>query len=177
LKKEAFTMRLLFTLDAKNYDPAGEVFRRPSVRGIVIRSGKIALVHSLKYDYYKFPGGGVEAGESRREALIREVLEEAGLAVVPASVRAYGSVRRIEKGQQEAIFLQENLYYLCDVECEVRPQALDGYEAEERFTLVWTDPLPAIAANRRGGHGPKSPVMLEREARVLETLIAEGYFG
>ena len=34
-----------------------------------------------------------------------------------------------------------------------------------------------VAANRRADHGPKDPVMLEREARVLEMLIAEGLFG
>ena len=31
--------------------------------------------------------------------------------------------------------------------------------------------------NRRADHGPKDPVMLEREARVLEMLISEGLFG
>ena len=30
------------------------------------------MIHSLKYDYYKFPGGGIEDGESNEEALIRE---------------------------------------------------------------------------------------------------------
>ena len=44
-------MRLLFEMDAKDYDPDGKVFSRPSARGIIIRDGKIAMVHSLKYDY------------------------------------------------------------------------------------------------------------------------------
>ena len=56
-------MRLLFEMDAKNYDPNGTVFSRPSVRGIILRDGTVAMVHSLKYDYYKFPGGGIEPGE------------------------------------------------------------------------------------------------------------------
>jgi len=30
---------------------------------------------------------------------------------------------------------------------------------------------------RKDDHGPKDSVMLEREARVLEMLIAEGLFG
>ena len=62
-------MRLLFQLDTRDYDPNGKAFVRPSVRGIIIRAGKVGMVHSQKYDYYKFPGGGVEAGESRHQAL------------------------------------------------------------------------------------------------------------
>ena len=55
-------MRLLFEMDQKDYDPTGRAFIRPSVRGILLLDGKVAMVHSLKFDYYKFPGGGIEAG-------------------------------------------------------------------------------------------------------------------
>jgi len=65
-------MRLLFTLDRKNYDPASPAYTRPSYRGILIRDGLIAMVHSEKYDYYKFPGGGMEPGESPEDCLLRE---------------------------------------------------------------------------------------------------------
>ena len=47
----------------KDYDENAPRFERPSVRGIISREGKIALVHSLKYDYYKFPGGGCKKNE------------------------------------------------------------------------------------------------------------------
>ncbi|MBQ1710640.1 MAG: hypothetical protein II032_05950 [Treponema sp.] len=46
-------MRTLLEIDAKNYREGGTVGRRPSVRGIIFNGGKIAMVHSLKYDYYK----------------------------------------------------------------------------------------------------------------------------
>ena len=42
-------MRMLFELDTKDYDPNGQAFVRPSVRGIILRDGRIAMVHSLKY--------------------------------------------------------------------------------------------------------------------------------
>ena len=90
-------MRLLFEMDAKDYDPDGKVFSRPSARGIIIRDGKIAMVHSLKYDYYKFPGGGIEKGESPEQTLQREVAGEAGLQVIPQSIREYGLVHRVQK--------------------------------------------------------------------------------
>ena len=82
-------MRILFELDAKDYNPEGKAFVRPSARGIIIRNGKIAMVHSLRYDYYKYPGGGLESKETAIDALIREVREEAGLIVIPESVRAF----------------------------------------------------------------------------------------
>lgn len=169
-------MRSLFILDTQDYDLNGKAFIRPSVRGIIIHDGKIGMVHSLKYDYYKFPGGGIESNESQHETLIREVLEESGLCVIPETIQEYGLVHRVQKGEKEAVFIQDNYYYFCDVENEIHPQQLDDYEAEERFEFELVDPMVAINVNRTKYHGPKDPIMLEREARVLETLLSEGYF-
>lgn len=44
-------MRELAVFDYKNYIENGMVGRRPSVREIIIQNGKIALIHSLKYDF------------------------------------------------------------------------------------------------------------------------------
>ena len=57
-------MRLLFEMDKKDYARCTRRFVRDSARSIIIRDGRIAMIHSLKYDYYKFPGGGIEAGEA-----------------------------------------------------------------------------------------------------------------
>ena len=168
-------MRTLFDLDMKDYDPNGKVFVRPSVRGIIIRGGKLAMVHSLKYDYYKYPGGGIDVGESLEDTLIREVREEAGLQVIPDSIREFGMVHRVQKGALEDIFIQDNYYFLCDVEDTPLPQELDGYEAEECFTPEWVEPEQVIRANRAACGGPKNPTMLMREVRVLEILLQEGY--
>lgn len=170
-------MRNLFTLDKKDYDPNGTKLIRPSVRGIIINGNKIAMVHSLKYDYYKFPGGGINENENLLETLLREVREESGLTVIPSSVKEYGQVRRIEKSENLGIFIQDNYYYLCDVEEFVNSQNLDDYEAFEKFTLEYVTPQEAIKANRKPEHGPKSQMMIEREALVLELLIKEGYFS
>ena len=171
-------MRLLFEMDKMDYDPNGRAFVRPSVRSIILRDGKVAMVHSLKYDYYKFPGGGMEPGESQKDTLIRETREESGLTVIPESIREFGYVHRVQKsdeaGEYER-FVQDNYYYLCEAEDGIRKQVLDDYEAEERFTLKFVSPEEAIRINRYGFHGPKDQVMLEREAKVLELLMEEKY--
>jgi 8-oxo-dGTP diphosphatase len=47
--------------------------------GIVIRDGRVLLVHRPKYGDWSFPKGKLEAGESWAEGAAREVSEEAGI--------------------------------------------------------------------------------------------------
>ena len=163
-------------MDKKDYGGYTHIFARDSARSIIIRNGKIAMIHSLKFDYYKFPGGGIEPGESAADALIRETAEEAGLTVISDSIREYGYVHRIQKStvKEDEYFVQDNYYYLCNAEDSVRPQKLDDYESDEHFTLEYVMPETAILSNRAKDHGPKDPIMLERETRVLEMLLSEG---
>ena len=55
------------------------------------------MIYSHKYDYYKFPDGGIESGENPVEAMIRETREESGLVVLMDTVREYGYVHRIQR--------------------------------------------------------------------------------
>ena len=170
-------MRLLFEMDKKDYAGCTHTYVRNSARSIIIVGGKIAMVHSLKYDYYKFPGGGIEQGESPVDAMIRETREEAGLVVKLETVREYGYVHRIQRSNSDETecFVQDNFYYLCDAEKEIAAQKLDGYEREEAYTLEVVPPEIAIEKNRSVGKTPYAQEMFEREARVLELLIAEGH--
>lgn len=172
-------MRRIFELDKKDYANCTHTFVRDSARSIILKNGLVAMVHSLKYDYYKFPGGGIEAGETAVEAMIRETREEAGLVVIPESVKEYGYVHRVQKSKANETerFVQDNYYFLCEAEETPASQNLDDYEADERFTLEYVTPETAICANRRGSHGPKDALMIEREARVLEMMIEEGLFS
>ncbi len=169
-------MKLLFALDKKDYGQCTHTFTRDSARGIIIRNGKVAMIHSLKYDYYKFPGGGIESGESPADAVIREVREETGLIVIPESVREYGYVHRIQRSDKDPseCFVQDNYYYLCEASEEIASQSLDDYEAQESYRLEFVEPAAAIRKNREVKESPYNPLMFERESRVLEGLIAEG---
>ena len=131
--------------------------------------------HHEDRDIWMVPGGAIEDGETSIEAAIREVKEEAGLIVKVESVQEFGVVRRKQKSLLYGdTFVQDNYYYLCEVEEGVEPQTLDDYEQEERFTLEFVEPKWAIEVNRDRDHGPKDQTMIEREARVLEILIQEG---
>jgi 8-oxo-dGTP diphosphatase len=47
--------------------------------GVVVRDGKLALVHRPRYDDWSFPKGKLDRGESWEAAALREVQEEIGL--------------------------------------------------------------------------------------------------
>ncbi len=47
--------------------------------GVVLRDGRIALVHRPRYDDWSLPKGKLDPGESWEECALREVREETGL--------------------------------------------------------------------------------------------------
>ena len=50
---------------------------------VLIQDGKVALIerHRAGLDYFVFPGGGVDEGESPEQAAIRETREELGIEI------------------------------------------------------------------------------------------------
>jgi 8-oxo-dGTP diphosphatase len=47
--------------------------------GVVVRDGRVAVVHRPKYDDWSLPKGKLDPGERFEEAALREVEEEIGL--------------------------------------------------------------------------------------------------
>ena len=169
-------MRRLFTIDLKDYGDDFKVYRRPSARAIIQREGRLCLVYSPIEKYYKFPGGGIHDDEDRVDALVREVREEAGLSVIPETVREYGSVLRRQNDDrgENTIFEQENYYYFCDVHDENIGQDLDGYEEKLEFTMKDVDIDEAIRVNDEyTSDNAFDYHMIKRELRVLQMLKEE----
>ena len=171
-------MKQLFTIDLKDYNPNGKKFYRPSVRGIIFDdNGNIAMIYSQKYHFYKFPGGGIEGGETHLETLTREIKEETGMTLIPDSVKEFGEVLKIQNGDdpnEDTIHVQQNFYYTCKVKDEIGHQELDDDEKALDFVLKFVPIEEAIAANSAFvSDDPFKKQMAEREKRVLEILTRE----
>lgn len=166
-------MKLLLELDQKNYDLAwpGEI--REAVRAIVCRGEKLALVRSGAEGWYKFPGGGIEEGESHVEALLRETREETGLVLLPESLRPFGMVRELRRGHRgkEIRFEHRSYYYTADAQDRLVEQRLEKDEAELEFTLVWVGAREAYETNCRIMEQEGGAPFLLRDTGVLELLL------
>ncbi len=167
-------MRELFYM-GETVIPDGQKVRvRPSVRGVIIRNGKVCLLHSIRNGEYSFPGGGLEMGETQIEALHREVMEEAGLKVIPGSERELGQMRKVYKDNPASWFIQDNYYYLCDAYDEEYAQKLESYEVRLQLEVVFVDPAFAIKENERI-YPEGMPHGVERENLIFQLLIDEKY--
>jgi|WetSurMetagenome_2_1015567.scaffolds.fasta_scaffold554009_1 8-oxo-dGTP pyrophosphatase MutT (NUDIX family) len=61
--------------------PKDKIVFRPSSYGIILNGDKILLTDVKSTGKYTLPGGGMEPGETRQQALKREVWEETGTEV------------------------------------------------------------------------------------------------
>ena len=163
-------MEPMFTVDMKDYDGTERRKYKTAARGIIRKDGKLALVHSTAFGYYKFPGGGLEKDESLIDALIREVREESGLDVIPSSVREFGMAKRIEKASWNHILDQDSYYFTCEVSDTMYPQELGDNEKIAGFVLEYIDPEDAVEANERYLSENNYGAII-RDTRVLRMLI------
>ena len=166
-------MRLLHIMDNDDYENCTRLTVRHSSIAIIISDGKIAMIHSLENNYYKFPGGGIEPGENRENALIRETLEETGLHIIPETIEELGYIHRICKSlkYKDECFVQNNYYYFCEVTNEVSHTEYDEGELCERFVPEFVDPHIAFAENVKINENDPVYGMAYRENFVLELLI------
>ena len=166
-------MPILAVYHDHNYDPNWPRHVRHAVRCIILRGDKVALVKSTAKGFYQFPGGGIDPGENHEQALIRETLEEAGLDIVPESIRPFGMTQDIRASQiaAETIFDHTAYCYFADAAGDAHEQVLEDYEEELGYTLEWADIAQAAAINRALSpkYEHKSKFLL-REAEILERL-------
>jgi ADP-ribose pyrophosphatase len=157
----------------KDLDLNGRMLYREAVRGIIIKESKILMIYSERDGDYKFPGGGVEEGETYEETLIREVKEESGASVTQI-LGEFGKVIEYDRPQETEfdLFKMTSYYFICEVSDAFEGQALDQYEAEAGFTPVWIDIDEAIEKNKlilESTNG-EIPRWTPRETYILELI-------
>lgn len=165
-------MKVLRVFDEKNYRPRWNRRCREAVRAIIMTNNQIAMIKSGGEGHYKFPGGGMEAGETHLDTLLRETREETGLHLLPSSVKAFGMVREVRKDRYaEEIFDQKSYYYFAAAAPAVSGQSLSRHEQALGYRLEWTEIHAAYRADREIGRRCKAS-FLAREAYVLKLLLA-----
>lgn len=122
--------------------PADKLTFRPSTYGIVIQEGKVLL--NQCWDGYDFPGGGIEKGETIREALLREVKEETGLEVTPGELLYYGQDVFTANFIPDAYFHALLYYFHCtEPRGEISSAGFMEHEKKYMKESVWV-PLEKI---------------------------------
>lgn len=170
-------MRLLKEIYRKNdINLLGEMIFREAVRGIIKNKNELLMVYSSKDGDYKFPGGGVDAGETCEEALGREIREECGAKLTKICSEFGKTIEYdipIEKEYE--VFKMISYYYICEVDPILEEQLLDEYEEELGFKPVWIDIESAIKANKTiiDAKTNDAPRWTRRELFILELLKKE----
>ena len=75
---------------------------------VLIEDNKVALIerHRAGIDYFVFPGGGVDEGESPEQAAIREAMEELGIEV---AIKQKVAEIQIGRKSRQVYFLVEQI--------------------------------------------------------------------
>jgi len=144
---------------------------RTAVKAVISQDHKILLMHSNRGDY-KFPGGGVEEGETLPRALIREVAEETGFINCVVN-EPLGVViqRHVDVFEDDALFEMTSHYFKCELTDRERiPQQLEGYESELDMKPKWVTLDESIEENEKLMDQFDNTRWIKRENYVLREL-------
>ena len=159
---------------------------RLATRAVVRRGDDVLLLRGTAGDY-RFPGGGVDVGESVADALRRELLEECGVAMSDVGEELVAVLDERPAREPGHVFAQTSLYVRCSVEGDLGPVSHDLRERTLGLVPLWVPLAEALEANvalRRDraveGHpggpdtaeDPDALAWIERETLVLELLAA-----
>jgi len=151
------------------------VIRRRAVKAVVDVDGCLLLLRSGSGGDYKFPGGGVEAGEDDGAALVRELDEECGCDVLRTGALLLCVVEEHPAREDPTQrFEMQSRYYDCTVSDQRRAPQLSGSELREGLQQVLVPWDEAIATNRAVLLLDRDPLpWVDRELQALEFLARE----
>ncbi|MEP7166486.1 MAG: NUDIX domain-containing protein [Candidatus Woesebacteria bacterium] len=131
---------------------------RETARAVVIDdNGLIALLYVASDNYYKIPGGGIEAGEDRRVALYRECMEEIG-----CTVEILDEIGSIIEYRKLFTLKQISYCYVAKVKGKKGKPDFTPKEIAEGFKQIWmpySEALALISKNQATNQEGKSYIV------------------
>ena len=144
-----------------------QIKKRTAVRGVIHYQNKLLMVRTNEGDY-KFPGGGMEEGETDKETLLREITEETGYTDIHIGLLIGKAFEQnIDTEDPSQYFQMESRYYECWLMSDHRAEsAMDGYEEKLGFAPEFVTVEEAYRSNRK---------LLDREQKKLRDFIQRSY--
>ncbi|MFT4309454.1 MAG: NUDIX hydrolase [Candidatus Woesearchaeota archaeon] len=99
----------------------------------------IPLLFVAKYDYHKLPGGGIDEGEDKAQALVRECLEEVG-----SRIEVSGEIGKIIEYRSKWDLKQISYCYYGKIISKGEPE-LTEKELSQGFKILWLSLKDAIS--------------------------------
>ena len=138
-------------------DPALDYRPRPTAFGLVFHDGRLACVRVDRgaASYYDLPGGAIDGDETGEQALVREFVEETGMAVRPVA-RIAEAAQYFRKSDGAPI---NNIggFWIAE-QLSLDPAA----KVEDDHELHWLDPHRALAGLRHDAHAWAVAMWLRR---------------
>lgn len=150
------------------------VFTRYASRAIAIKGESVLLLYTERYEDYSIPGGGIDEGEDKIQAMKRELIEETGAQNI-RNIQPFGIYEEYRPWHRDDydIVHMISYCYTCDVNKELGVSNLESYELKNGMKALWVNIHEAIQHNEKTmATSEKKGMSIERETFLLR-LVAE----
>lgn len=160
-------MELLKVIKDKEIESASEV--REASRAVVFdENNQIPMLFVSRWGYHKLPGGGIDEGEDRAKALVREVKEEVG-----SEIEVTGEIGKIIEYRSRWNLKQISYCYLGRILSKGKPSFTEK-ESSQGFKIVWLSLDDAISkvendkpGNYEGSFIQKRDIVFLKKAKQI----------
>ena len=175
---EKRAMKTFEILGANRFDTYTKT--RDGSRAVIIRDDRILLSHETVSGWWLIPGGGMEAGETPEECVIREVEEETGVIVRPTA-----QFLTLHEYYEEYRYTSH--YFVCEVSGEGEMHLTDN-EKQRGLVPEWIpikdaltlfskhESYAAVSEEKRGSYQREYMALLEYMNYLMEKTLPGSIF-